>query len=205
MPNTVTPHTIFAQDQYNKALYQLLLMLEESGTVKTEAYTDGKGIPSVGVGINIGERGHVEKILNVVFNMDLNSSDVQALVKTLWDITKKTTWAANLKGAAAATLHAELNAAMAAYKLTHPSAPATFTLTESQVKNVFNALVPDFNTKLTGFFTKYGITDPGLSLEKLALLSLAWNDTPGSKTLLGKGLGEALKAGNRAEVIGGAW
>ncbi len=62
MPNTVTPHTIFAQDQYNKALYQLLLMLEESGTVKIEAYTDGKGIPSVGVGINIRERARRENI-----------------------------------------------------------------------------------------------------------------------------------------------
>jgi len=204
MPNTVTPRTIFAQDQYNKALYQLLLMLEESGTVKIEAYTDGKGIPTIGVGINIRVPGHIEAILRSGFNMNWNESDVRVLAGTLINITNKS-WEPNLKEAAAATLHAELNAAMAEYKSTHPSAPAIFTLTESQVKNVFNALVPDFNTKLTGFFTKYGITDPGLSLEKLALLSLAWNDTPGSKTLLGKGLGEALKAGNRAEVIGGAW
>jgi hypothetical protein len=48
MTSTLTPHTL-TEKQYNDALYQLLLQLEESGTVKTEAYTDGKGIPTIGV------------------------------------------------------------------------------------------------------------------------------------------------------------
>ena len=139
---SISPHPL-TQEQYNVALYQLLLMLEESGTPKTDAYTDGKGIPTIGVGINLRAAGHIAKILKVAFNIQDTS-----LNNTLQTTVNKT-WGANLTGTAAKSLDDELNKAMADYQKTHPSAPTTFSLTEAQIQNIFKELIPDFSADVS--------------------------------------------------------
>ncbi|WP_231408754.1 beta strand repeat-containing protein [Ralstonia solanacearum] len=89
---------------------------------------------------------------------------------------------------------------MADYKKSHSEAPATFTLTVDQIKTVFDILVPTFEGAVKGFLAEFDVADPGPSLEKLALMSLSWNN-PGK--MLGDALGNALSApdgGNRAEA-----
>lgn len=185
----MNPHNL-SQTQYNLALYQILLMLEESGTPKTEAYTDDKGIPTIGVGINL-RTGHIAPVLQYAFN--IVDPGLTAKLQTVVNRT----WAPNLHGAAAKPLNDQLNRVMSEYRNTHPDAPATFSLTVDQIGTVFNALVSDFDKSVNDFLARYHAAALGPSLEKLALVSLGWN-SPG--VLLGKGLGMALAAGNRAEA-----
>lgn len=196
MTTEITVHTL-TQTQYQLAFFQLMLQLEQAGTMESEAYTDGKSIPTIGVGFNIQELGVISEILNTAFAIP--KAEQEALAKKLQKVTQKS-WEPGLKGSAAATLHDELNEVMADYKLTHSSAPATFTMTSIQIKNVFNALVPEFEKKLKNFNTNYKLTDLGPSLEKLALLSLGWNTRDGGATLLGANLGRAIAAGDRASA-----
>ncbi len=189
-PHALTSDTAKVEQYYSIALYQTLLMFEESGEVKTQAYTDDKGIPTIGVGINM--RAHMGTILLKAFGIEDNG-----LVTTLNKIVNKQ-WAANLKGDTAKTLRDELNTAMADYKKTHPTVTASdFVLSTSQVKDVFDALVPKFNKNVLTFLADKGVTNLENSREFLALMSLAWAN-PGE--LLGPGLGQALKDGNRADA-----
>jgi hypothetical protein len=50
---TITPHALTTDttksvQYYSTALYQMLLMFEEGGVLKTQAYTDDKSIPTIG-------------------------------------------------------------------------------------------------------------------------------------------------------------
>ncbi len=191
----MNPHAL-TPTNYAAALYQILLQLEERGIPKTEAYTDGKGIPTIGVGINIQVPSHLRDILEVAYG--LPKSDASLLAEQLSNATQSK-WDPNLKGAAAAPLRSALNKVMADYKMTHPEAPATFSLTVDQIKDVFNRLVPDFEAYVNSFLNRFGVADLGESLEKLALVSLGWNDSPNiPNKLLNTGLGKALAKGDRA-------
>ncbi len=192
---TITPHglttnTADIAQYYSTMLFQMLLMFEESGELKTEAYTDDKGIPTIGVGINM--RAHMKAILGNAF--DIADDSLQAKLEGIVGEA----WGANLKGAAAQPLRDKLNKAIADYKTNHPAVIYNnFVLSDSRVKVVFDVLVPDFNRQLKNFLTQYGVTNLTDSREFLALMSLSWAN-PGA--LLGPRLGNALKAGNRADV-----
>ena len=103
--------------------------------------------------------------------------------------------APNLEGGAAKPLNDAFNAVMAAYSVKHPTAPATISLSEAQIKDVFNALVPDFDRNVTSLLP--AATSLKSSREYLALMSLSWAN-PGK--MLGGKLKEALATGNRAEA-----
>jgi GH24 family phage-related lysozyme (muramidase) len=51
-PHAITTNAENVEQYYSTSLFQMLLMFEESGVLQTQAYTDDKGIPTIGIGIN---------------------------------------------------------------------------------------------------------------------------------------------------------
>jgi hypothetical protein len=151
-PHALTTNAANVAQYYSTSLYQMLLMFEESGVLQTQAYTDDKGIPTIGIGINM--QAHMDKILLKAFGI------VDGALQTKLEGIVNKKWGANLKGAAAQPLRDELNKAIADYKVANPTTAASnFVLTDTQVKAVFDVLVPDFNNKVKNFLTKYGVTN----------------------------------------------
>ena len=92
MTTAITPHSLTSA-QYNVALYQLLLMLEEQGVISNKAYTDDRGIPTIGIGINMKFKLQITTILDKAFNIG-PSPDRDDLVAALVIVANKT-WAPN--------------------------------------------------------------------------------------------------------------
>ncbi|GAA0745885.1 hypothetical protein GCM10009107_12770 [Ideonella azotifigens] len=145
----------------------------------------------------------VDAILNIAFggiiDKDLTKSLVAVATK---NPTTNKAWEPNLNGSDAKPLNDLLNATMLEYHKTHASSPSTFVLDVGQIQSVFNFLVPGFELDVNGFLSKYQVGNFDLTLEKLALMSLGWGGSKGASpaNLLGPGLGQALKEGNRAEA-----
>ena len=72
---------------------------------------------------------------------------------------------------------------------------------ESEVKAVFESIADTiYEGKITAWEQRYGLEVMPDSPERLAIFSLAYNTKDGGTSLLGQGLANAIKQGNRAEA-----
>src|SRR5579872_2581111 len=147
--------------------------------VKPNAYLDSKGIPTIGIGFNLRIPSVFAAVMNAlgISQADPAYGTIQSLVQQSWS--------------SAVTLDAALNGVLAARARSSNGAitPMTFTLTPAQTQQVFNVIVPQYESVVNSRV-------PGIpnSAERVALVSLAFN----SPSLIGSNLVAAINSDNRA-------
>ena len=162
---------------YSALLFQVIANVEG---VKPRAYLDTKGIPTIGIGFNL----RIPSVFDAVMaSLSINKGDpaygmIQSLVRQPWS------GAASLDAALDAVMATRAQSSNGAISLT------TFTLTQTQMQQVFNTVVstifePIVDSKVPG------VPD---SAERAALISLAFNNP----SLIGNNLISAINSSNRA-------
>jgi len=103
---------------------------------------------------------------------------------------------------AAAALNGDPNATNPFYPADQNINPLGWEISDTQSRNLFEYALPTYEKKVDDFLAKYSISglDARNSQERIALVSLGWNQKDGSTALLGKKLGTALQYGDRAEA-----
>ncbi|MBI5556781.1 MAG: hypothetical protein HY885_04025 [Deltaproteobacteria bacterium] len=168
----------YLADRYNT----LLRIEERNGVEKLQPYNDGKGNVTIGVGYNLSDanvRSHVLSALGIT-----DHEIIDSLVSYL---------GVQHNGDTDEAIQDDL------YKILGKAFEFT---SVDQVKEGFNGpngndgLAQDYESFVDAWAAKYGLGTIPPSRERITLLSLAWN----SPDLLGKGLGDAMVQGNRAEA-----
>ncbi len=195
--------TVLTEADYQTRRWDLLTKVEEGGVPKPSPYLDGKGIPTTGVGFNLTDRFVRAGVLRTLgFEIDdrnLRPPIGNADTKYFNDIVNIVSRTYRNTPADKARLCADLDAVMRR-RFADPAISAanrtrtTFAFASvEEIRATFDKIIVRYERdELDARFPEIP-----LSRERLALVSLAWNN-PGE--LLGPGLRGALAAGDRAEA-----
>ena len=193
--------------QYRDLRFTTMAQIEEGGVLKQKPYVDAKGIPTVGLGMNIQPTGgSVETIFGKILRTGGNVGDqsiedsYQARIRAITSYTypeipsdQKT------RDKQSKELISKLDAIMAERaadsRITFTNKRPSFSfINDQEIRDVFETIAPTYEQKIEGWVVN--IPD---STERVALFSLAYNQKD-SKPLLGNGLSDGIVSGNRAEA-----
>ena len=197
----ITWHTYTDEKTYNDTRYLLLYRVEETGKPQRTPYLDTiqtPPIPTMGIGFNLLVPENLNTILTEMgFNVSATGKegryikDIVAAVKAR-DIPELNSIMYNWKKDAAVSTH------------NGKDKRSNFSLSNDEIENIFNAIAPRYEAKIDAWIAQYGLTIEQYSRERAVLFSLAYNSLDknhdGIPDLLGDKLGEAMRAGNRAEA-----
>jgi len=193
----ITWHT-YDENTYKSTRYNLLYWVEETGQPHTTPYIDTANYPTMGIGFNLTVRANMNAILTVM-GFDLSATGTEGQYIT--DL-RKAVEARNIP-----QLHTIMNNwAGDTTVATHNGKDKrpNFSLSYDEINNVFNAIAPDYEDGVDAWIATYGLTVERYSRERAVFFSLAYNsrdaNSDGIPDLLGSGLGNAVKNGNRAEA-----
>lgn len=169
--------------EYETLRFSLITSFED---YDPEPYIDSANIVTIGYGFNIEELGILDVVLEQGFGMNLSLARDEAFRDSVLTITRNNSLSET-------DVRLQLNSLYEAYT---GVAGATFQIPSmTAARDVFDALTPVFETKLDNFLP----SPMGESRERLALLSLAYNQDDSSPSpLLGTKLQNALAANDRA-------
>jgi GH24 family phage-related lysozyme (muramidase) len=187
---TFTYHVLFSETDYTALRFQILEKLEG---VEQSAYRDTKhsGRPSIGVGFNL----RTDNVFRAVMSaMDISDSGQDAGYRQ--EILNTVTQDFGSDSA----LQTALNGIMArrARAMAEAGTPvdrSTFTLSDSEIKAVFDSISDTYETRV-----RAAVGQLPFSQERIALFSLAYNSVTGPTDLLGGQLRAAIASGNRPEA-----
>lgn len=183
---------------YNDLRLQILAKVEENQGLSTKVYLDSKGIPTIGIGMNLRSQKPKDAVFEAILGdrasagnlteEDKYRNRIIAILKNLYPQTP----------VGEAQLQSDLNAVMAERaadsRITFANKRATFEFADEQeIKDTFNTLIESVYEEAVD--TWYG-SKIDYSYERLALVSLAYN----SPSLLGSKLKAAIEEGNRPEA-----
>jgi GH24 family phage-related lysozyme (muramidase) len=183
---------------YNDLRLQILAKVEENQGLSTKAYLDSKGIPTIGIGMNLRSEKPKEAVFEAILGNKESAGDQDAeqIYRNRLTIIFKNSYPQTTAGKA--NLQSDLNKVMseraADSRITFVNKRNSFEFTdETEVTDTFNSLADNIYEEAVD--TWYGSKIP-YSYERLALLSLAYN----SPSLLGSKLKAAIEEGNRPEA-----
>ena len=182
---------------YQNLRYQVLLATEENGNLKKTAYLDGNNDPTIGIGFNLTAKNIRDAVLKGLgFDVSRTASAAERQYISQIEAIIKRSYGKNDVN----LLRSALNDVMARRSQDSRIANRTHTTfaftNDDEIRAVFNNLIETYETKVNDQLFA-GIPN---SRERVALVSMAYNTRDGSKSLLGKGLKDALENGNRAEA-----
>jgi len=181
----ITISRVAPRATYENQRYEFLLLLEESGVPKLEAYADSKGIPTIGVGFNLRDTANQDAIFGALNLTGPLRIALGSVFRGQYPRQPgETQEQVNMR------LRADINAEMARF-----GAGAFQFASATQVRLVFDQLVRAREDRVSNWAPN-PILD---SHERIALVSLAWNERSANPLLADKLYG-ALAAGNRAEA-----
>ncbi|PUA29737.1 MAG: hypothetical protein B0W54_03980 [Cellvibrio sp. 79] len=184
-------------EQYRNLRYLLIKQVE--GTHNGTPYIDTVGQVTIGVGFNIeGNRDLRDRIYTY---FKIGSEEVNADGDNYRELLTEVIESATSTN----SLQTDLNGIMSQRWLEKGSpadVPNTFVLPDNDtvLRPMFDLAVQAYEDRLSHFLTQSG-GDLPTSYERLALISLQWNDSPASPRALlriGNSLSNALLNGNRA-------
>jgi hypothetical protein len=183
-------YKILSQADYVAKRYDTIKTLETNASTDfLRLHDDGKGLATIGVGFNVEGSPFVrDKVIEVIAS-GAPETFQRELAKTI----------ENGASASVASVAAELDAQMKAYSDANPSLNLrkTFSfLNEGEVRLALNNIAEPYEETVT---TKLSNV-PIYSEERLALFSLAYNETPGPQAYIGPKLIAAIANGDRAEA-----
>ncbi len=207
----ITWHTLTysTRPQYENDRYTILLRVEEIGGVPaTRPYLDSqsKPAPTMGVGFNLTVARNLNEVLREM-GFDLRATGAELNYIEFIRAAVGLAYATGANDALRTNLDAVMtNWAADSSVTTHngKSKRTDFTLSTTEVRTVFDAVAPDYEGDVNRWAARFNLGAIPDSPERIALLSLAWNspdkNRDGIPDLLGDKLGEACRAGNRAEA-----
>ncbi|MES2823504.1 MAG: flagellinolysin [Pseudomonadota bacterium] len=209
-------HTLSQQDYFNQR-YEIIKNLEESGNEKSTIYVDPVGIVTMGVGFNVAESNIVDKILQKGFNLiDGDAASYKTgktqlgLRNAIIAITRGTHTTAELS-----VMQIQLNALMVEYttsKTEFKFIPIGDKTAIQKIHDTFDELAKGYELSLSTFLSASGFNDGTVdsdtnninnmnySTERLALISMQYNDNPSAGLPLleaDNNISDALRANDR--------
>ncbi|MFC3116259.1 flagellinolysin [Cellvibrio fontiphilus] len=203
-----------SEQEYLGLRYEFLKEVEEGGEENLELYPDTKSLVSTGVGFNLTVYENIKIILQEGFDLTEKSGSStykegkteDGLIKAILLVTSGTHSKSEMP-----TIQTKLNALMEEYTTTKTEfkfEAIGAKTAKDKIKEVFNQITKAMESEINSFLSKngyddgtvdneYGITNMTYSLERLALLSLAYG---GPAKMLGNGLGGAIKDDNRVRA-----
>ncbi|MFH2047208.1 MAG: hypothetical protein ABIK92_18930, partial [Pseudomonadota bacterium] len=183
---------IISKQDYDTKVLDFMVTVEGNSLT---AYIDSEGIPTIGIGVNL--RANLDKVLSW-FGVNMgNLSAADALIVAQIRTAVGITYSTKPSGAAA------LNNAIAPLfqKLSQKNRTSFAFNSDADSRNFFTTVMaPIYESKLQVWLTQNNLqelTGDFYSEERVVLFSLQYNTTPGSTTLLGTNLANALKSGDR--------
>lgn len=175
---------------FNEADYPTLLELEG---LRELGYSDTQNIATIGIGFNLRSDPIRALVITQVTGLMSGSQEFAAFDQLLAaavapDLTTDLAVQAALNGV---LVDYDMNSGFAPLGLTE------FRLLPTQSENIFNVSIVDFEATLQNRLTNAGVGDLPDSREKLALLSLEYNN---GAALIGPNLRAALASNDRAEA-----
>ena len=184
--HTLTDSVTDPNSEFKQKRFAILSLLE--GKVPTP-YFDSKGIITIGIGFNIDKV--LENRNDVMAAMGLSSAQ-KASINAAWSSARMT----EIKKMPHATEQQrnDKNAALVTYLNGILGVGQTFTMTDPQIKTVFDKLVVEHQDAISSLINKS-------SIEQIVLTSLHYNVA----TLIGKKLKAAFTLTDPAEARAEAW
>lgn len=184
-----------------------IAMFKESEGNKELPYYDTVGIPTIGIGFNIHNnsfnRKLVLKTLGLDVDLEINDPNFQAFESSYIDqitqilsIRTDVNSDQNLQSSLDQIMLERSNDPVIREFLGTSNLRNSFRLTQSEIDATFNVVIEQYEQALTE-----KISSSDISRERLALISLKYNEIPGESPLLGNNLLGALERGDRF----GAW
>lgn len=202
----LTFHEITDRNAYTQERFNFIKTVEGS---ESWPYIDTEGIATIGIGFNLKIEDNRNKVLEII-GINPYNSNLSAVGKAkelgyqneIINILMKS-YPKNLKGSALDQANQSLQAALDDVMdrrasdplITIPNKENVFGLSDSEMKSVFDFIMPDYQNKVDNWVTN--IPD---SKERIVLESLAYNTKDGSRSLLGDKLADAIVNSNRAEA-----
>lgn len=179
---------------YQGQLWQVLCQEECVGGIPEQTiYADSKGIPTIGVGFNL--QAQLTPVMQAYFSQLNPSFNTQQSSTQTQDATLMTTLKSIMGDTWSGNVSAETGKVVAAINAYYASIGSSttidsFSLNTNQIQSAFLNIASTFEDTVTNYASVPN------SQERIALMSLAWNNP----SLLGPGLQAALNSGNRAKA-----
>lgn len=216
---------LFRLADYSGAVYEFLKRNEgePSANGRVYVYADSVGIPTIGIGVNLQELVGAQdqapfNSLLAMLGLNLGGlSGAAAQAEQQYESRVRVALQSQYPGAGSGPNNAvlvTLNAILNARRndpVYDPAVSATFvtdfSITPQQSRQLFEQILPQYESELDDWL-RNDVQTPAIvdglltrnSAERLALLSLKWNQTPGERQLLGPRLADALRHDDRAEA-----
>ncbi len=182
--------------QYQALRLDLLSRVEESGVLSQKPYLDSKGIPTIGVGMNLQSESTRRIVLDTIFGIIELSGDESAESLYRTEIASVVSQTYPKTKAGKELLQSNLNAVMARRaadsRITSPNKRSTFAFANDQeIADTFNTLSRSYEDQINSW-----LGNIPESQERAVLFSLAYNGILTESS----SLKSAISSGNRPEA-----